>query len=282
MTHQTIRINRFSWSKLLLTLILGVFIFTMIFPLIWMLSTSFKLEVDVFNFPIEWIPPTFTFDNYIKVWTGNYNFPLYYVNTIKITLIVVVAQVVISSMAAYAFAKLHFRFRGALFALFLATMMIPDQVTIVPKFMLLTRTKLYDTHMGLILLLAFSVYGVFLLRQGMMSIPDSILEAARIDGTNQFQTFTRIVLPMARSPIITLVIMRFLWTWNDYQNPLLFIRSQKLFPLQLGMSQFASQSGTYYALLMAASVCSILPLIVVFIIGQRNILEGMASGAVKG
>lgn len=282
MIHAGAFSRNFSWRKLVSTLVLGLFVFTMLFPLLWMLSTSFKLEKDVFNFPIQWIPPTFTLDNYIKVWTGNYSFSLYYLNTIKITSIVVAAQVLISAMAAYAFAKLKFRFRGPLFALFLATLMIPDQVTIVPKFMLLTKTGLYDTHLGLILLLAFSVYGVFLLRQGMMSIPDSILEAARIDGTNHFQTFTRIVLPMARSPIITLVIMRFLWTWNDYQNPLLFIRSQRLFPLQLGMSQFASQSGTYYALLMAASVCGILPLIIVFIIGQRNILEGMAAGAVKG
>ncbi|MDR1263968.1 MAG: carbohydrate ABC transporter permease [Oscillospiraceae bacterium] len=269
-------------GRIVATVGVGVFVATMIFPLIWMLSASFKLEKDVFNYPIEWIPRVFTFENYIKVWTGRYNFPLYYLNTIRITLAVTILQTLVSSMAAYAFAKLRFRLREPLFALFLATMMIPDQVTIVPKFMLLTRTGLYDTHIGLILLLAFSVYGVFLLRQGMMSIPDSLLEAARIDGANAFQVFVRIALPMTRAAILTLVILRFLWTWNDYQNPLLFIRSQKLFPLQLGMSQFASQSGTYYALLMAASVCSLVPLILVFAFGQRYILDGIASGAVKG
>lgn len=275
-------LKKINVFKLLRTLILAFFMFLMLFPLLWMLSTSFKLEIDVFNFPIEWIPPQFTIDNYISVWTGQYNFPLYYWNTIKVTLAVVVIQIIISSMAAYAFAKLNFRFKGPLFSLFLATMMIPDQVTLVPRFILLQRMNLLNTHSGYILMLAFSVYGVFLLRQSMIAIPDSIVEAAKIDGASHFKIFTNIILPMSRSSIATLAILRFVWTWNDYQNPLIFLRDQELFTLQLGMSQFATTSGTFYSLLMAASVSAIVPLLIVFLIGQRNIIEGMSSGAVKG
>lgn len=274
--------RKFSVKKLFLTLVVGLFVITMLFPLLWMLSTSFKLELDVFNFPIQWIPPTWNFKNYHDVWFGNYNFPLYYLNTIKVTLLVVVLQIVICSMGAYAFAKLEFRFKNALFALFLATMMIPDQVTIVPKFMMLKWVNLLDTHVGLVAILSFSVYGVFLLRQTMISIPDSLIEAAKCDGANHFTIFTRIVMPMSKSAMATLVILRFVWTWNDYQNPLIFINNKNLYTLQLGMSQFASESGTYYALLMAASVCAILPLLIVFIFGQKSIMEGMTAGAVKG
>lgn len=274
--------KKINIKKLITTIVLGLFILTMLFPLLWMLSTSFKLEIDVFNFPIEWIPPKFTLNNYIKIWRGNYNFPLYYWNTIKVTVLVVLIQIVISSMAAYAFAKLDFKFKNLLFSIFLATMMIPDQVTLVPRFMLLTKMQLLNSHFGLILMLSFSVYGVFLLRQSMIALPDTIIEAAKIDGANHFIIFIRIVLPMTKSIIATLAILRFVWTWNDYQNPLIFLRDNKLFTLQLGMQQFASVSGTFYSLLMAASVCAIVPLLLVFIIGQNYVIEGIASGAVKG
>lgn len=269
-------------AKLIRTVVFGVFMLLMLAPLLWMVSTSFKHEGDVFNFPIQWIPPHATLNNYIEVWQGNYNFPLYYWNSIKVTVAVVVIQLIISAMAGYALAKLDFAHKGLIFTTFLATMMIPDQVTIVPRYILLQKMGLLDSHLGYILMLAFSVYGVFLLRQSIIAIPDSLIEAAEMDGATHLKVFTRIILPMSKPAIATLAILRFVWTWNDYQNPLIFFRDQKLFTLQLGMSQFASQSGTFYALLMAASVCAIVPLIIVFIFGQRYILEGMTAGAVKG
>ena len=274
--------KKFSPGRLAVTLVVGVFCITMLAPLLWMLSTSFKQEVDVFKFPIEWIPRTWNFENYVNVWTGKYNFPLYYFNTIKITVAVTVIQLLISAMGAYAFAKLKFKWNNALFTLFLATMMIPDQVTIVPKFMMMKWLGLMDTHTGLILILAFSVYGVFLLRQSMMSIPDSILEAAKIDGAGHPRIFAQIVLPMSVPALATLGILRFVWTWNDYQNPLIFLNTKSLYTLQQGMSQFATETGTMYALLMAASVCAIVPLFIVFLIGQEYIIGGVVSGAVKG
>lgn len=274
--------KKISLFRLRNTVILALVVFTMMFPLLWMLSTSFKTENEVFDYPMKWITGSFSFKNYVAVLTGKYNFVLYFLNSIKVTICVVVLQLVICSMGAYAFAKMKFRFREALFALFLATMMIPDQVTLVPRFLIINSVKLYDTHLGLILPMAFSVYGVFLLRQNMISIPDSIVEAAYIDGAGHWRIFSRIIIPMSKSALATLAIMRFVWTWNDYQNALVFLRSKKLFTLQLGMSQFADQAGTKYALLMAASVLAILPMFLIFCIGQKSIIEGMASGAVKG
>lgn len=274
--------RRLSPKKLLVTILMGLIVLTMMFPLLWMFSTSFKLEADVFNFPIEWIPRTATLGNYVQVWTGGYHFGEYYINSIKVTLAVVAGQLLICSMGAYAFAKMDFRFKNQLFALFLAMMMIPDQVMLVPRFMLLNTMKLYNTHTGIILMMIFSVYGVFLLRQSMIGISDSIIEAARIDGASHYRIFFEIVMPISRPMLATLAIMRFVWTWNDYQTPLIFLRDQKLFTLQLGMSQFADQAGTKYALLMAASVLSILPLLLIFCFGQKNVVEGMAAGAVKG
>ncbi|MDD3334062.1 MAG: carbohydrate ABC transporter permease [Eubacteriales bacterium] len=274
--------KRISTRKLILTIVMALVVLTMMFPLLWMISTSFKVEAEVFNFPIEWIPKTPTVNNYTSVWTGNYHFGEYYLNSVHVTVAVVIGQLLICSMGAYAFAKMDFRFKSQLFALFLAMMMIPDQVMLVPRFMLLNSIKLYNTHIGIILMSAFSVYGVFLLRQSMVGIPDSIIEAARIDGANHYRIFFQIVLPISRPMLATLAIMRFVWTWNDYQTPLIFLRDQKLFTLQLGMSQFADQAGTKYALLMAASVLSILPLLLIFCFGQKNVVEGMAAGAVKG
>lgn len=269
--------------KLLSTLLMALITFTMLFPLLWMVSASFKYEVDVFNYPLQWIPPKWNaISNYSKVWSSQYSFPLYYWNTIKVSITVTVIQLLIASMGAFAFAKLRFKFKDSLFALFIATMMIPDQVTIVPKFMLLTWMNLIDSHAGLVLIVVFSVYGIFLLRQYMMSLPDSLVEAAKIDGAGYFRIYWQIVLPISQPVLATLAILRFIWTWDDYQNPLIFLRSKELFTIQLGMSQFASQSGTFYSLLMAAAVCAILPLLIIFIIGQRFIIDGMTSGAVKG
>lgn len=276
----SVRIDVPKWIR---TLALGLFTVSMLFPLLWMLSASFKTELDVFNYPIQWIPPRWNaVENYMQIWSSRYSFPLYYWNTFKIAGSVTAIQLLTASMGAFAFAKLNFKFKQPLFALFIATMMIPDQVTIVPKFMLLTWLKLIDTHSGLVLLLVFSVYGIFLLRQYMFSIPDSLLEAAKIDGAGYTRIFLRIILPLSKPVLATLAILRFIWTWDDYMNPLIFLNSKELFTIQLGMAQFASQTGTYYSLLMAAAVCAMLPLLVLFVFGQRFIIDGIASGAVKG
>lgn len=270
-------------SKILITIFVGAFALTMLFPLLWMISASLKYEADVFTYPIQWLPERWhAIENYKEVWSGQYNFALFYWNTIKITVIATTFQVLVSAMGAYAFAKIDFKFKNAIFAMYIATLMIPDQVTLVPKFMMLRWMQLFDTHTGLILLLVFSVYGIFLLRQNMVAIPDALCNSAKIDGAGHFRIFWQIILPITKPGIATLAILKFVWTWNDYQNPLVFLNTRELFTIQIAMKQFASVSGTYYALIMAASVSAIIPLLIVFLLGQKYVVDGIVSGAVKG
>lgn len=269
--------------KIIATTFMFLIAITMTLPFLWMLSASFKFEADVFKFPVEWIPSRWNvIHNYLEVWSGRYSFALFYWNSIKVTVLTTLLQVTVSAMGAYAFSKIRFKFRDTLFLLYLSMMMIPDQVTIVPKFMTFRWLKLFDTHSGLILLGSFSIFGMFLLKQYMMSIPNALSESAKIDGAGHGRIFLQIIVPISRPALITLMMLKFVWTWNDYQNPLVFLSSEKLYTIQLGMTKFMTEYASYYSLIMVAAVSSIIPLIIVFLIGQRYILEGMTLGAVKG
>lgn len=270
-------------TKIVLTVIFWAIGLTMLVPLIWMISTACKVEADVFNFPIQWIPPRWNLEENMKeVWGGTYNFGLYYLNSIKVTIGATVLQVFVSALGAYGFSKVHFKGRDKIFLAYLATMMIPPQVTIVSQFIITREIGLYNSHTGLVLMLAFSVYGVFLLRQAMLAIPESLSESAKIDGAGHVTIFFQIILPMVKPSLATLATLKFVWTWNDYQTPLVFLNSRELYTIQLGMKQFASESGSYYSLIMAAAVSAILPLIIVFLFCQRFVVDGIATGAVKG
>lgn len=269
--------------RVIVTVILFLIALTMILPFVWMLSSSFKVENDVLAYPIQWIPKRWNIvQNYSTVWYKGSMFIIYYLNSIKVTVCATILQVIVSAMGAYAFAKVKFRFREAIFLVYLSMMMIPDQVTVVPKFLVFRQFGLYDTHLGLILLASFSIYGIFLLRQFMMAIPDSLLESARIDGASHARVFTQIILPISKPALATLMILKFVWTWNDYQNPLIFLSTQSKFTIQLGITQFMTQYGSIYSLMMVVAVSAILPLIIIFLIGQRYIIEGLVTGAVKG
>jgi multiple sugar transport system permease protein len=276
-------IKKTKFLKILATIFFILIALTMTLPFLWMLSASFKFETDVFKFPVEWIPIRWNaINNYLEVWGGKYSFALFYLNSIKVTILTTICQLIVSAMGAYAFSKIKFKFRDGLFLVYLSMMMIPDQVTIVPKFMIFRWLNLFDTHLGLILLGSFSIYGMFLLKQFMMSIPNALSESAKIDGAGHGRIFLQIILPMTKPALVTLMILKFVWTWNDYQNPLIFLKSEKLYTIQLGMTKFMTEYASYYTLIMVAAVCSILPLLIVFLIGQRYVLEGMTLGAVKG
>ena len=275
--------QKLNITKVILTAIFWAVGISMVLPLIWMMSTACKVEADVFNFPIQWIPPRWNLvENMKEVWGGTYNFGLYYLNTIKVTLGATFLQVFVSALGAYGFSKVKFKGRDKIFLAYLATMMIPPQVTIVSQFIIMREIGLYNSHAGLILMLAFSVYGVFLLRQAMLAIPESLSESAMIDGAGHVTIFFRIIMPMIKPSLATLATLKFVWTWNDYQAPLVFLNNRALYTIQLGMKQFASESGSYYSLIMAAAVSAILPLIIVFLFCQRFVVDGIATGAVKG
>lgn len=277
-----IKDKKIYFYKIVLTILLLFIGLTMLTPLLWMISTSFKAETDVFEFPIRWIPKNNVgWANYQEVWGETYRFGMYYLNSIKVTILSTILQIFISALGAYSFTKIRWKGRDMVFLLYLATMMIPPQVMIISRFVVMRELKLYNTLHGIIIMTMVSTYGVFLLRQAMMGIPDSLCESAKIDGASHFTIFSRICLPLITPSIATLAVLKFVWTWNDYQTPLIFLNDRSLFTIQLGMKLFASESGSIYSLVMAASVSATIPLILVFLLGQRYIIEGIASGAVK-
>lgn len=273
----------FSWRKLIATVILAAVGIIFLVPFIWMLSASFKPEGDVFNYPIDWIPKRWNvIENYKEVWLGKANFALYYWNSIKVTVLTTILSVAVSSLAAYGFSKIEFKGRNLLFFFVLALYMIPHEATLVPLFILYRYIGLYDTHIGLVLQGSFSVLGTFLLRQFFLSIPNDFMESAKLDGAGHFKIFMHIAFPLVQSAAVTYGILRFIWTWNDFQGPLIFLNDPKLYTLQLGISQFSDRHGEFYSLIMAGSVSAIIPLLIVFLLGQKHVISGLTLGGVKG
>lgn len=255
--------------------------FSMLIPFVWMLSASFKTNLEVFAFPIQWIPEVFHFENYSNIWVIA-NYPRMFFNTVKLTAIITGLQVLTSILAAYAFSKIKFPERDLLFLLYLATMMVPYQVVMIPQFSIIRNMGLSNTHMALILIQAFTPMGVFLIKQFYDGIPNELIEAARIDGLNEFGIYSRIMLPLSKSAIVSLAILTITATWNDFLAPLIYISDSKLFTIQLGLRNLCSEYTAEYGQIMAASVMSVIPIFVLYCIFQRFFEEGMISGAVKG
>ncbi|QGQ95598.1 carbohydrate ABC transporter permease [Paenibacillus psychroresistens] len=268
--------------KIVLTILMAGFAILMILPYIWMISTSFKVNGEVFIYPIEWVPKHWNFDNYKQVWTGPNPFYTYYINSIKITAITVVGNLLTSAMAGYAFAKINFKGRHWLFLMYLSTMMIPSQVLLVPRFILFDWMKLINTQYSLILPGLFTVFGTFLMRQFFSTLPNELLEAARVDGAGYWRTFWQICLPLTKPAFVTLLILTFTWHWNDYENPLIFLRDKSLYTIPLGLTNYVEENGTNYVLTMAASVSALVPLLIIVVICQKWFVEGIASTGLKG
>ncbi|MEK3882368.1 carbohydrate ABC transporter permease [Paenibacillus sp. PL2-23] len=269
--------------KGILTAIMFAISVLFLMPFLWMLSASFKIEAEVFTYPIKWIPSQWhMIENYKEVWVGKFPFYKYYWNTVKVTVLTTVISCTVSALAAYGFSKIQFAAGKYLFLIVLATYMIPQQAILVPQFLLYRQIQLFDSHLGLIMLGSFSVLGTFMLRQFFMGIHNEFIESAKIDGAGHWRIFWRIAFPLVRPAIATYAILRFIWTWNDYQNPLIFLRTDALYTIQLAMQKFTTINGEFYSLMMAAAVSAILPLLIVFIIGQKSVIEGIALGGVKG
>jgi multiple sugar transport system permease protein len=253
----------------------------MILPFLWMLSASLKLDREVFRFPIEWIPANPQWQNYARIWT-RIPFLTFFANTAKLTVIITLLQLATSSFAAYAFAKLQFKGRDTLFLAYIASIAIPWQVYMVPQFIMMRRLDLVDTHLALILLQAFSAFGVFLLRQFFISIPNDLSDAARIDGMSEYGIYFRIMLPLSKPALATLTIFTFVSVWNDFMGPLIYLNSESKKTIQLGLRMFIQQYSADYALIMAASLVSLIPVIILFLSFQRFFVEGIATSGIKG
>ncbi len=270
-----------KWGIILTYLTVALVTITMLAPFVWMLSASLKLDRDVFAFPIQWIPEQPRWENFVEIWT-KIPLGLFVYNTAKLTVIVTVLQLLTSSFAAYAFAKLRFPYRNALFLAYIATIAMPWQVYMVPQFLLMRELGLTNSHLSLIFLQAFTAFGVFLMRQFYMSIPDELCEAARIDGMSEYGIWWRIMLPLSMPALSTLTIFTFVNTWNDFLGPLIYLTRTELKTIQIGIRMFITQYGQEYGLIMAASVVSLIPVLIVFLLLQRFFVEGIASTGLKG
>lgn len=263
-------------------IMLGVSVL-MVVPFLWMLSTSFKNSVEVFNFPIEWIPRHFYFENYSHVWLNQY-YPFYqfFGNSIYIAFMALLGQIIVSATAAYAFAKVNFRFKNVIFVLYLSTMMIPHQATLVPYFALFRVLKIYNTHWALILPAWVNMTSIFLLRQFFMSIPEDLSESAKLDGASHLRILVQIIMPLAMPAVSTLIILGFVSVWNDYTNPLVFITKKDLYTITLGIAAYTEDDMTLYNLIMVAATCAILPIVVVYLCCQKYFIQGIATSGMKG
>ncbi|GAA1681725.1 carbohydrate ABC transporter permease [Nonomuraea maheshkhaliensis] len=249
-------------------------------PFAWMLSSSLKRNNQVFTVPIEWIPPELRWSNFIEIWE---RIPLltYLGNSAFLSVVITLLQVLTGSFAAYGFSKVRFPGRDALFLAYIATIAVPWQAYMVPQYIMMQRAELTDTHLSIILLQAFGAFGVFLMRQYYMSIPDDLCEAARIDGLSEYGIYRRVMLPLSKPALASLALLTFVNTWNDYMGPFIYLTSNELWTIQLGLRSFVGQYEAEYAMIMTGAVLSVLPIMVVFLFGQRYFIRGIATSGLK-
>lgn len=268
--------------KIIIYVILIIMATLMIIPFLWMLSAAIKSDREVFKMnPFVFIPANPKWTNYRDIWT-KIPLAIFVKNTVILTFVVTFLQLLTSSFAAYSFAKLNFKYRKTLFMAYIATIAMPWQVYMVPQFIMLRKMGLNDKLMAMVCLQAFSAFGVFMMKQFYEDIPDELCEAARIDGMSEYGIYFKIMLPLSKPALSTLTIFTFVNTWNDYLGPLIYLRSESKKTIQLGLKMFISQYSSDYGLIMAGSVLSLIPLIIVFLIFQKYFVEGVAATGIKG
>lgn len=250
-------------------------------PFLWMITTSLKARGALMSIPIEWIPKEPTLAAYVKVFS---KFPFFRTigNSLFISVTYTVITLISASMAAFAFAKLEFPRAGVLLKVFLATMMIPTQVTMIPLFVVMNKMQLINTYSSVILPSIFRPFAIFLLVQQMRTIPNDYLDAARIDGASTFRVYFRVALPLCRPTLATLSITTFMEAWNDYLWPLLMLTDKVKMTLPIALSTLNGQYSTEYNVLMAGSLISMVPIILVYIFAQKYFENGMMAGGIKG
>lgn len=264
------------------SILLILFLITLISlgPFIWMISTSVKNSGALMSIPIEWIPKEISFKSYEKILV-ELPFLRSLFNSIVISVFSTMLTIISASLAAFIFAKFEFKYKNVLFILFLASMMVPLQVTGIPIFIILMKLKLINSYVGVIIPTVFNVFAIFLLRQYMKNISNEFIEAALIDGASYFQIYYRIILPMSIVPITTLIVINFMNYWNDYFWPLIILTDPKKMTLPIMLSKLNSQYATEYNTLMAGSLISMIPILLVYMFAQKYFIKGIQEGGIK-
>ena len=271
-----------STSKLICTIIVGLLAVMFALPLVWMTLASFKKVSEVFS--ENWLPTVWQWKNYVTVWTDEQVYlPRVFFNTLFIVVLGTGGQLIVSSLAAYGFAKIDFKGRAAIFTLFLAAMMIPSQATIIPRYMLFYKIGLYNSLWALILPSWFSVTSIFLLRQFYMGLPNDLMDAAKVDGAGHLRIFAQILMPLTKPAMISTLILSFITLWNDYLSALVFLSNKKLYTVSQAVRYWLFDNNNQnYNLTMTTATIFIIPVIILFVFCQKYFVEGIATSGVKG
>jgi multiple sugar transport system permease protein len=261
--------------------LLIIFAFIMLMPFVWMLLSTFKDQRELFEFPPKFLPKKLTLNNYIEVFK-TVPFVRYYLNSLLVTFTSVVLNLFSSSLAGYAFAKYRFKGREIIFKVILGAMMIPFPVTIIPLYIMVYDLGLVDSYFALIITGSVSIFGTFLMRQFIVNIPDDLLDAARIDGSSEFGTYVRIILPNLKAPLSALAVFSFMSTWNAFLWPLLVVNDDRHRTVQLGVQFFTQRYGDLIHLQITAAAMAIIPIIVLYLFLQRQFIQGITMTGLKG
>jgi len=279
------RARRRRWERIGIYAVLIAGAVTMLAPFLWMISASLKSPGEVFSYQkpwwYDWVPTSFVWENYVKAWRV-VPFARFYLNSVLVVFLTTVGQVATSALSAYAFARLRFPGRDKIFFAYLATMMIPGAVTMIPVFILLRTLGWIDSYKAVVLPAIFSAYGTFMLRQFFLTLPKDLEDAAKIDGCGYFGIFWKILLPLSKPALATLTTFTFMGSWMNFMWPLIVLNSHEKFTLPVGLAYFQSLHHTDWTLLMAGSLMMILPILVLFIFNQRYFVEGIKLTGIKG
>ncbi len=273
--------NKITIGQIIVCFILLMVAFLMVYPFIWMLITSFKNEADIRSFPPVLFSGNYSLDNFKRIW-DRIPFLAYYKNTLIFAGAVTACSILFDSMSGYAFARLHFRGRNILFTFVLLTLMIPFQVIMVPLYSELFHLKLLNTYAGLILPRATNAFGIFMMRQFFVSLPVGLEEASRIDGCTEFQIYRKIMMPLCKPAIVTLLIFHFMFNWNDLLYPLIIATRPNMKTLAAGLASFMGTHVVEYGILMAGSLLSLLPIFIAYCLAQKSFVQGIAMTGMKG
>jgi multiple sugar transport system permease protein len=275
------RADRTRW--LIITIVMWSLALLFLMPFAWMVVSSLKRDIDVFRLPIRWIPDPLSWRSYERIWNGPHPFPRFVANSLIVAGARVAGELFTASLAAYAFARMRFKGRDALFLVYVSTLIIPYQMLLVPRFILYRQLHIFDTLWALILPGIFTVFGTFLLRQFFLSIPEELSDAARLDGASEFQIYRQIILPLAKPALASLAILAFVWSWNDYETPLVMLTTESRFTIPLGLTRYMDEAGGFSpSLIMAGAVSSVVPVLVIFLILQRQFIAALARSGMKG
>lgn len=273
--------NHFSGQNIGIFALLLLAAIIFLFPFYWMLVTAVKPVSEIFAFPPKLWPSSFLWSNFGDTIKAT-NFGVYFKNSLIVTTLATVITVFINLLAGYSFAVYRFRFKEFLFMIVLSTLMIPVQVTMIPNFIVLSKLHLLNSYIGLALPPCAEAFGLFLSRQFISQLPRALIESARVDGASEFQIFSRIVLPNTKALMSVLIIFTVMWRWNDFQWPLIILSDKNMYTVQVGLSMLNGSQYVNWNMLMCAALISMIPVLIIFFIFQKQFVQGIAFTGIKG